>query len=108
MVYRWAQDLLGYHFIILHCSDCMIKDVDIILRRFGPTIVPHIRAACLLSPVDKSERPLAYTPALPDSKTAAACAPHAIIYDPPPIMNTLPLIAMREKDSVEDIAPPPT
>ena len=57
MICRWAQELLGYHYIIIHRCERMMKDVDAISRRFGPSIAAHIRAAALFITLDRQRRP---------------------------------------------------
>ena len=42
MVHRWAQELLGYDFTILHRPAKMMVDVDALTRRFGPSIAQHL------------------------------------------------------------------
>ena len=41
MVCRWAQELLGYHFTVLHRSKHMMRDVDALTRRFGPLVAQY-------------------------------------------------------------------
>ena len=61
MICRWAQELLGYHFTVLHRSQSMMRDVDALSRRFGPLIVQHINTADILHDIDNSNRQQAYT-----------------------------------------------
>ena len=64
MVCRWAQELLGYHFTVLHRSKHMMRDVDALTRRFGPLIVQHMNTAAVLCHLDRDNRPAAYTDTL--------------------------------------------
>ena len=41
MIGRWAQELLGYHFTVVHRSNRMMVDVDALSRRVGPLIATH-------------------------------------------------------------------
>ena len=45
MVCRWAQELLGYQFTVVHRPNRMMVDVDSLTRRYGPLIAMH----CMLS-----------------------------------------------------------
>jgi hypothetical protein len=60
MISRWAQELLGYHFTVVHRSARMMVDVDGLTRRFGPSVAEYIMIAKLLSDEDKQRRPSAY------------------------------------------------
>ena len=61
MMCRWAQELLGYHFSILHRLGRMMIDVDGLSRRLGPIIAHHLCVAALFHQIDVANRPLAYT-----------------------------------------------
>ena len=60
MVQRWAQELLGYHFTVLHRPQSMMVDVDALTRRFGPLIAHHCFIASYLHHRDRTLRPTAY------------------------------------------------
>ena len=60
MISRWAQELLGYHFTVIHRPTRMMRDVDAITCLFGPIISHHMTIALILSEKDKSMRPDAY------------------------------------------------
>ena len=75
MVYCWAQELLGYHFSIIYRCDRMMRDVDAISRRFGPSIASYIRAAAVFTTLDQQRQPLAYTNNVPTSRSAAKYVP---------------------------------
>ena len=60
MVMRWTQELLGYHFTIVHRPAKMMADVDALTRRFGKPLATHIAVAYFLSSQDRQQRPLAY------------------------------------------------
>ena len=57
---RWAQELLGYQFTVVHRSYKMMMDVDALSRRFGPLIAQHCAIAYMLHSVDVGNRPHAY------------------------------------------------
>ena len=60
MISRWAQELLGYHFTVIHRPARMMRDVDGLTRRFGPLIARHVMIACILAERDRQNRPSAY------------------------------------------------
>ena len=60
MVGRWAQELLGYHFTVVHRSHRMMVDVDALSRRYGPLIATHCMIAGVLHCRDIKQRPEAY------------------------------------------------
>ena len=60
MISRWAQELLGYHFTVIHRPARMMRDVDGLTRRFGPLIAHHIMIASILAARDRLNRPSAY------------------------------------------------
>ena len=64
MVCRWAQELLGYHFTVLHRSKHMMRDVDALTRRFGPLVAQYMMIAAVLNDLDKIARPVAYASTL--------------------------------------------
>ena len=60
MISRWAQELLGYHYSVLHRSACMMIDVDALKRRFGNLTAQYIQVSSLLSLYDRQQLPNAY------------------------------------------------
>ena len=60
MIQRWAQELLGYHFSVIHRPARMMVDVDALSRRYGKPIATHIAVACIFRARDKHQRPSAY------------------------------------------------
>jgi len=60
MINRWAQELLGYHFTVIHRPACMMRDVNGLTRQFGPLITRHIMIASILAARDHLNRPSAY------------------------------------------------
>ena len=60
MVCRWAQELLGYQFTVVHRSNRMMVDVDALTRRYGPLIAMHCMVATILRQRDFKLKPLAY------------------------------------------------
>ena len=53
---RWAQELLGYQFTIVHRSYKMMMDVDALSGRFEPLIALHCSIANILHGVDIKNR----------------------------------------------------
>ena len=51
MVYRWAQEVLGYHFSVVHKPARMIIDIDSLTRRFGSLTAQYIQVVvfCLIT-----------------------------------------------------------
>ena len=60
MVYCWEQEILGYHFIIVHRSNKMMVDVDALNWQFGCLIIHHIAIAALFSYRNQYNRPRSY------------------------------------------------
>ena len=60
MICRWAQELLGYQFSVLHRNNRTTADVDVLTRRFGPLIAEHYCIAAILHRRDGYRRPLTY------------------------------------------------
>ena len=57
MMSSWAQELLDYHFSVLHCPSRMMIDVGSLTRRFGNLKVQYTQVVTLLSHVDRKKRP---------------------------------------------------
>ena len=64
MVCRLAQELLSYHFSIVHRSKKMMTEVDSLTRRFGTLISEHCMIAPILHHTDKIKIPEAYDEAV--------------------------------------------
>ena len=62
LVCRWAQELLGYQFTIVHRPNRMMANVDSLTRRYGPLIAIHYIVSSILYHLDNVTRPLAYEP----------------------------------------------
>ena len=60
MIKRWAQELLGYHFTVVHRVQRMMKDVDSLNRFYGNPVQTYITIAKIFSDNDKAKRPAAY------------------------------------------------
>jgi hypothetical protein len=63
-VRRWAQELLGYSFHIVHRPARMMADVDAFTRRHGPLITSYLRSAVAMDADCRAERPARYDPAV--------------------------------------------
>ena len=48
MIKRWAQDLLGYQFAVIHRNAKMMKDVDGLNRFYEPEIADFLKVAAIL------------------------------------------------------------
>ena len=60
MIYCWDQELLGYHYLIVHQSNKMLKDFNALNRRFGKLISKYCIMASILYSTDKQQRLDAY------------------------------------------------
>ena len=60
MVCRWAQELLGYQFTVVHRPNHMMVDVDALTRRYGPLVAMHCMVSTILHHRDIQHNPLAY------------------------------------------------
>jgi hypothetical protein len=70
VVRRWAQELLGYHFAVIHRSAHMMMDVDALSRRYEGLVLKYMHYAAQLAATDRIHRPLAYdTTAFPAHTT---------------------------------------
>ena len=56
----WAQELLGYHFTIVHRSNNIMVDVYALNRRFGHLSSHNIAIAILLRYQERAKLPRAY------------------------------------------------
>ena len=60
MVCRWAQELSGYYFTIVHISNKMMVNVDAFTWYFVHIISHHIDISALLISHNRAKRPCAY------------------------------------------------
>ena len=60
MICRWNQELLGYHFTVVHHSNRMMIDVDSLSRLHESFIVTHCIVTSILHQINKNHRPRAY------------------------------------------------
>ena len=60
MVQRWAQELLGYSFSVVHRPARMMVDVDALNRCYGKNISTHMSIAAIFKARDVERRPNAY------------------------------------------------
>ena len=63
-VARWAQEMLGYNFVIVHRSNKMMIDVDALNRIYGKRISLYIAFTSYLRNRDEHQRPFAYEPSV--------------------------------------------
>ena len=82
MICRWAQELLGYQFSIIHCHKRMMVDVDSLTRRFGPLIAYHCFIAAILYCRDKQHRSIAYQASSFHSSATANIIPPDTVLQP--------------------------
>jgi len=60
MIKRWAQELLGYHFTVVHRLQRMMRDVDSLNRFYGNPIETYMTIAKMFTDDDKTRQPAAY------------------------------------------------
>ena len=60
LVYRWAQELLGYQFTIVHRPNRTMADVDSLTCCYGPLIAMHCMVSSILHQRDTITHPLVY------------------------------------------------
>ena len=60
MIKRWAKDLLGYQFAVVHRNAKMMKDVDGLNRFYEPEIAEFLKVAAILQIDDAKKQPDAY------------------------------------------------
>ena len=60
MVQRWDQELLGYHFTVIHRSENMMGDVDALTRRLGKHFSVYLCVVNILRDRDELKRPDSY------------------------------------------------
>ena len=60
MIKRWAQELLGYHFSVVHRLQRMMRDVDSLNRFYGNPVETYDTIAQAFADDDKERRPAAY------------------------------------------------
>ena len=60
MIKRWAQEILGYQFTVIHRNAKMMKDFEILNRFYEPEIAEFLKVAAILRSDDSKKRPDAY------------------------------------------------
>jgi hypothetical protein len=108
---RWAQELLGYFFQVIHRPARMMRDVDGLTRHYdsNPLVKQHLQVAHQLHLADRAKRPTAYDPAAfystnplkcsaPTSSPSAApsnpatpCTPNLSLYTNRVLLTNLPV-----------------
>ena len=63
-VRRWAQELLGYSFHIVHRPARMMADVDAFTRRHGPLITSYLQTAVAMDADCRVKQPARYDPSV--------------------------------------------
>ena len=61
MIQRWAQELFGYHFTVIHRKEKMMTDVDALTRLFISAYALHLSISFILLQVDRINRPQLYS-----------------------------------------------
>ena len=60
IVQRWAQELLGYHFTVIHQSEKMMGYFDALTQRFGNNFSVYLCVSKILRDKDQLKRPDSY------------------------------------------------
>ena len=84
---RWAQELLGYQFIIVHEPNQMMAGMDSLTRRYGPLTAMHCMVLPILHQLDTFTRPLAYESAKFHNSATAKLTPPVISMTPTPVLH---------------------
>ena len=88
MICRWAHELLGYQFSVIHHHKHMMADVDSLTKRFGPLVATHCCVAAIIYTRDTSLRPFAYEHSTFKDHTTAQLTPPSINYPCQPILSS--------------------
>ena len=86
MVCRWAQELLGYQFMVVHRHNHMMVDVDALTRRYGPLITMDCMVSTILHHRDIQHKPLAYEYSVFFESKTAKLTPSKCTPSPTPIL----------------------
>ena len=91
MVYRWAQELLGYHFSVLHWSAHMMADIDALTCRSDNITAQCFKISTLSSHYDRARYPASYVGDLKSvpRATKIPTTAHAPTLDIPIITDTI-------------------
>ena len=110
MVQRWAQELLGYHFTVIHRKERMMIDVDALTRRFGEPIATYVCIATILKRLDKAQRPTAYDAAQFKSKPPVrmrSTTPTNVVAVPTLTTSAIHKLAQQSPPVTLPLPPPP-
>ena len=88
MICRWAQELLGYNFTIIHRPAKMMGDVDTLSRHFGQLITSYLSIANILHVTDMWNRPFAYSSKSWEAFSKKRQKPAPLHNSPLPILTT--------------------
>ena len=88
MICRWAQELLGYNFTVVHRPSRMMIDVDALSRRYGTLITTHCIVSSILHGQDVSHRPAAYDRSTFLSSLSSKLPPPEISTTATPILSS--------------------
>ena len=102
MVCRWAQELLGYQFTVVHRPNKMMVDIDAVTHRYGPLITMHFMVSTIFHHRDLQHKPLAYEHSLFFASKTAKLMPNTCTPGPTPILCNS-FIAQRCHDYSRDV-----
>ena len=60
MICRCAQELLGNQFTVIHIPDCMMANVDALIRHFRSLLAKQVAIVAMLRDRDQLQRPKSY------------------------------------------------
>ena len=101
MVSRWIQDIIGYHFSILHRPDRMIIDINSFALIFGNLTTQCVQIETLLSNYDIHARSEAHTDNFKDLKHATKTP---VSPDSPPVLIPILITVALSSASAHECA----
>ena len=63
MIFCWAQEIIGQHFIVIHRTDCILGGIYALTYRFGPLIAKHLAITAIIRYRYQVQYPKAYVAA---------------------------------------------
>ena len=111
MISRWALELLGCHFTVIHRPARMMRDVDALKRRFKPMIDKHMMIVTIFSARDQANIPTAYEKEVFAASKTASLSESSIAVDKTPLLidnyvdNTLKYMMLQTLEESSLVAP---
>ena len=83
MLMRWAQELLGYNFSVIHRPERMMRDVDALTRFYDPLVRSHVQRAAEYRSETFDANPSQFVPVPLDTLPLSCRAPALADSGPP-------------------------